>query len=313
MTAQRILVIDTDDTLAKAVRRALEWADASEEVVALPPGEEALAAVKGERFATILLGAAADALALLGGLTAEALGQPPVFVVADQVSEALTVEVLDGGAVDCIPRSRFMVGGLPKVVGMALEQARSHVAAEQAADGPQLDASTQFGNGSLLIRDLARAIAASERAGRSFCLLLIELERVKSRHSAATEWPAGVTVELAQRLRKTARATDLFFQLAPRRFAALLDAVEAAHCATVARRVRGVVLMPFHLGGNVVDLDARIGMTTYPADGKTPEAILRAADLALKNAMQNFDGIATAADLPRAPAHHGMLSAHRKP
>jgi len=300
MTSNRILVIDEDDVLSNAVRRALEWIDATEEIVWTRPTEDVLAMVKAERFATILLGASGDALKLLGALTSEAMGEPPVFLVADQVSEALAAEALEHGAVDCMPRSRFMVGGLPKVIVMALEQARLQHAVEQAAgETVQLDPSTQLGNGSLLIRDIARAIAAAERSQRPFCLLFIELERVKSPRASAVVWPPGIAQEFAQRLRKSARGADLFFQLAPRRFAALLDAMEGIHCTAFAKRVRSSVLMPFRTGPEVTELDARIGATSYPDDGKTPEALLRAAEQALKNAMQSHDGIATAAAIPR--------------
>jgi diguanylate cyclase (GGDEF)-like protein len=300
MTSNRILVIDEDDLLSKAVRRALEWIDATEEIVWMRPAEDVLTMIKAERFATILLGASGDALKLLGALTSEAMGEPPVFLVADQVSEAMAADAVGQGAVDCILRSRFMVGGLPKMVAIALEQARLQHAVEQTAGEPvQLDPSTQLGNGSLLIRDLARAVAAAERSKRSFCLLFIELERVKSRHASAIDLPPEVAPEFAQRLRKTARGTDLFFQLAPRRFAALLDAMEGMHSTAFAKRVRSAALMPFRTGPDVTELDARIGVTVYPDDGKTPEALLRAAEQALKNAMQSYDGIATAAAIPR--------------
>ena len=300
MTSNRILVIDENDVLSKAVGRALEWIDATEEIVWLRPAEDVLALARAERFATILLGASGDALKLLGVLASEAMGEPPVFLVADQVSEAMTANALEQGAVDCMPRSRFMVGGLPKVVVMALEQARLQHAVEQAAgDSIQLDSSTQLGNGSLLMRDIARAIAAAERSQRPFCLLFIELERVKSRHLAAIDLPPGIAPEFARRLHKTSRGTDLFFQLAPRRFAALLDAMEGVHGAAFAKRVQASALMPFRIDTEVTELDARIGVTAYPDDGKTPEALLRAAEQALKNAMHGPEGIATPADVPR--------------
>ena len=89
MTSNRILVIDEDDVLSKAVHRALEWIDGTEEIVWLRPAEDVLAMAKAERFATILLGASGDALKLLGALTSEAMGEPPVFLIADQVSEAM--------------------------------------------------------------------------------------------------------------------------------------------------------------------------------------------------------------------------------
>ncbi len=304
MTLNRILVIDEHDVLCNAVRHALEWIDAMEEVVWMRPAADVLAIAKGERFATILLAGSGEAMKLLGELTTHALGEPPVFVIGDQVSETLTATALNQGAVDCLPRSRFMVGGLPKVVAMALEQARLHHAVAQAAgegegETLQVDASTQLGNGSLLIRDLARAIAAAERGQRPFCLLFIELERVKSPRAIATGWSPGIAPEFAQRLRKAARGTDLFFQLAPRRFAALLDAMEGVHCTPFAKRVRASALMPFRIGAEAIELDARIGTATYPDDGKTPEALLRAAEQALKNAMQGHEGIATAATVPR--------------
>jgi PleD family two-component response regulator len=300
MTLNRILVIDEHDVLCNAVRRALEWIDATEEVVWLRPAADVLAIAKAERFATILLAGSGDAMKLLGELTTQAVGEPPVFVIGDQVSETLTAMALNQGAVDCLPRSRFMVGGLPKVVAMALEQARLQHAIEQATDETlQVDASTQLGNGSLLIRDLARAIAAAERGQRPFCLLFIELERVKSPRATSSDWSPGIAPEFAQRMRKIARGTDLFFQLAPRRFAALLDAMEGVHCTPFAKRVRAGALMPFRIGADTIELDARIGTASYPDDGKTPEALLRAAEQALKNAMQGHEGIATAAGVPR--------------
>ncbi|WP_160938181.1 sensor domain-containing protein [Teichococcus coralli] len=122
-----------------------------------------------------------------------------------------------------------------------------------------------------------------QEPGRNFTLLLLDLDKFKSvndRHGHA----AGdiLLCEAAGRMRAAMRGEDLVCRLGGNEFAVLAQGRNAeARMDRLACRLSRALSRPVQFNGLDLPLSASIGYARFPADGKTPDAVLQAAGLAL--------------------------------
>ncbi|HEY2344579.1 MAG TPA: diguanylate cyclase [Xanthomonadaceae bacterium] len=303
-TDSRILIIDHDAGFRAAFQRAIDLTDWQGSIAVVATAEQALEQVRTHRLDCILLAASSpgfDGLDLLGRIVAEPGMDAPVFLVLDQLDESLVSRALAAGAFDGVLRSRFMVGSLPRVVDMAIQQTRQRHSAMQDESSVSFDDASGLGNGALLIRDLARAVAAAERSNQPFCLLMMDLQRfLKPGQSENDALAPRIAAEFGQRLVKGGRKSDLFYRLSNQRFAAVLDGTDVSNHPAFTRRIRQAVLMPFRFDEGAAEADIRMGVVGYPTDGGKPEILLRMAETVVQRARHTREGLATSAT-PAAP------------
>jgi len=149
--------------------------------------------------------------------------------------------------------------------------------------------------------------ALVEEPGRSFTLLLVDLDRFKSvndRHGHA----AGDTLlcEAAGRLRAAMRGDDLVCRLGGDEFAVLAQGEDAeGRMDRLAMRLSRALSRPVQANGTELPLSASIGHASFPADGATPDTLLHAAELALYQVQRAGRGSV-------ARFHAEMLEADRR-
>ncbi|MBK1661951.1 putative bifunctional diguanylate cyclase/phosphodiesterase [Paracraurococcus ruber] len=147
------------------------------------------------------------------------------------------------------------------------------------------DALTGLANRSELRTRLDAALARSRR-GEGFALLYLDLDRFKAvndtlGHPVGDELLRAVT----GRLRGLVRETDLVARLGGDEFAIIQTRAEQPEAATaLARRLVPEISAPYDIEGQQVVIGTSVGIALAPADGATPDALLKAADLALYRA-----------------------------
>jgi diguanylate cyclase len=91
-----------------------------------------------------------------------------------------------------------------------------------------------------------------------------------------------VLIEMARRLRRSLRTSDVLARMHGDEFVALLPAMSEPHQArSVAQKLLDVVRDPIDVAGTTVSVQASIGVSLYPNDGADPRALLRAANAAM--------------------------------
>jgi diguanylate cyclase (GGDEF)-like protein len=178
-------------------------------------------------------------------------------------------------------------------VNLALER---DIAARRSAEAEAArlafhDALTDLPNRRLLLERLQQEVSMAARLDRHGALLFVGLDHFKQLNDALGHAVGdALLVEVARRLQRAVRRTDLVARLGGDEFAVLLmglgrDAETSARGALEMTDKLGQVLRaPCEISGQRLHGTASIGVTLFPADGVDAEALMRHADTALHHA-----------------------------
>jgi diguanylate cyclase (GGDEF)-like protein len=153
------------------------------------------------------------------------------------------------------------------------------------------DALTDLPNRRLLIEKLQQEVTMAARLERHGALLFLGLDHFKQLNDALGHAVGdALLVEVARRLQRALRRTDLVARLGGDEFAVLLlglgrDTDTAARAALEMCDKLGTALRaPYDLAGQRLHVTVSIGITLFPADAVEADALMRHADTALHHA-----------------------------
>ncbi len=206
----------------------------------------------------------------------------PLDVVADLLADDGTKYIFDGFIVTRAGRYLGMGTGFGLMRRLTV---RKQATLQHLANH---DVLTDLPNRQLFSTRLDQALARSRASGRPAAVLHLDLDRFKGvndgyGHGAGDLLLLGV----AARLTESVRAQDTVARLGGDEFGIILvelnDATDAEH---IAAKLMALCAEPHVLEGQEVNVSYSIGIATYPDDGHTGEALLRAADDALFHAKE---------------------------
>jgi len=160
---------------------------------------------------------------------------------------------------------------------------------QQVAYQATHDALTQLPNRHLLQDRLNRAIARARRTGRSLALLCVDLDHFKKINDGLGH-TAGDTLlrATATRLLARVRGEDTVARLDGDTFVLLVEDLSSEdQVARFAQKILGTLAPSFHIENHECFVTASIGVSLYPKDGQTAEALLKNADTAMHRAKDN--------------------------
>lgn len=183
------------------------------------------------------------------------------------------------------------------------------------------DPLTGLANRALFLDHLFVAIERMQRAGTSFAVLFLDVDRFKLVNDSLGH-PAGDVLlrEVGGRIERSVRATDTVSRLGGDEYAVLLDVTDGLPdvLATV-DRIRGAVAAPVHVGSHVLYPTASIGVALSSDIGVDPETALRYADIAMyaakaagRNGYRVFDPGMHAEAARRLQTHSDLHAAVRQ-
>ncbi|MDQ1516507.1 MAG: hypothetical protein QOE80_2337 [Actinomycetota bacterium] len=135
---------------------------------------------------------------------------------------------------------------------------------------------------------LARALAHARRNELPVAVMVVDLDRFKEVNDSLGHAAGDQLLrEVAQRMRACLRDEDTVARLGGDEFALLLPHVSGIEGAVrVARRLLAALAAPVELGGQPVVVSPSIGISLFPDDGDTADAIVEGADAAMYRAKE---------------------------
>ncbi len=190
----------------------------------------------------------------------------------------------------------LLLGGLATLITIFIATYVSKRVAKQALSLEYQalhDELTDLPNRTLFQDRLEQAIRNAQRAGNSFAIILMDLDRFKEVNDTLGHNVGDLLLkEVGRRLIETVRACDTVARLGGDEYVFILESLPEQYIVGVAEKILKALEPPFLLDGEVVDLSASLGIARFPEDGNDAVTLTRRADLAMYSAKHEHSGFA---------------------
>lgn len=151
------------------------------------------------------------------------------------------------------------------------------------------DRLTKLPNRTLFMDRLNQVIKDARRYRRSFALMFIDLDDLKSVNDALGHGAGdALLVQAAGRLLNCLRESDTVARMGGDEFTVILPTVDSPQNAhRVARKIIETLNAPFSIPGHAPRIGASIGISLFPDDGTEADILLKKADDAMYQAKKN--------------------------
>jgi diguanylate cyclase (GGDEF)-like protein len=167
---------------------------------------------------------------------------------------------------------------------------REHLRAQDATLRlARFDPLTGLYNRTHFFTELEREIRLAQRAGRTFALLMIDVDGLKPVNDAfGHHYGDRLLTGVTGVIRSTVRATDTPARYGGDEFLVLLPETDAGGAYVVAEKLRhDIAAFTIQVSDRTVRTSVSLGLVTYPEDGTTVDALMTAADAALYEAKRS--------------------------
>jgi diguanylate cyclase (GGDEF)-like protein/PAS domain S-box-containing protein len=152
----------------------------------------------------------------------------------------------------------------------------------------QHDSLTDLPNRLLFKDRLTQAISMAVRQNKQLAVLFVDLDQFKKINDSLGHAIGDMLLQsVARRLVACVRRADTVSRLGGDEFVILLSQVEHEQDAAFsARKILRALATPHIVDNKRLDINASIGVSTYPSDGSVPEILMNKADVAMYEAKQ---------------------------
>lgn len=170
--------------------------------------------------------------------------------------------------------------------GVAIENVLLH---DEARRLSITDGLTGVWNRRYLQMQFRQVLATSMRFGRSFSVLMLDLDRFKVVNDTyGHQRGDAILIEFAHRVSAVVREVDTFARYGGEEFICLLSETDLTGAVTTAEKIHDVIRSePFgSVGEEPIHITTSVGVASYPDHGNTYQDLVEAADRALYQAKQ---------------------------
>lgn len=168
------------------------------------------------------------------------------------------------------------------------ETAALKIANERLARLAHYDGLTGLANRHYFTDYLAKAVARARRRREKLAVLFIDLDNFKPvNDSLGHEAGDGLLAEVAQRLRRCTRDSDMIARYGGDEFVVAMEGVAGGAADEVAVKIATAIGEPMVIEGQTVEVSASIGAALYPDTADTVQGLIQAADKAMYDAKRS--------------------------
>ena len=145
------------------------------------------------------------------------------------------------------------------------------------------DGLTGLPNRTMFSTVLNMALTAARRYERKFAVVFVDLDRFKIINDTLGHDAGDLLLkEIANRLSRSLRASDLVARLGGDEFVVLVQEIEDdKQAARVARKILSAVIKPIKLLGQECRVTASVGISMFPRDAQDETTLMKNADIAM--------------------------------
>jgi diguanylate cyclase (GGDEF)-like protein len=215
-------------------------------------------------------GRAPLAVALVGAATIGLVG------LVDAIDGPIEPEALATIGIAAV--SLILLADIATAAARAQRQAR-----DEALRASRFDALTGLYNRSFFFTTMEQEIRRSDRMGRGFTMLMLDLDDLKPVNDTfGHQWGDRLLKAIADTIRETIRFTDAGARYGGDEFVVLLPETDATGGYVVGEKLRrDIAALTLHAADRNVRSSVSVGLVTYPDDGTTIEQLVAAADVAM--------------------------------
>jgi len=179
--------------------------------------------------------------------------------------------------------------GIIKLSGVMQDITELKKSQKQLVHVAHHDALTNLPNRTLFQQHLERAMQRADRSHLSVALLFIDLDRFKNiNDSLGHDSGDALLREVAMRFSAEMRHYDMVARFGGDEFAIIIDSVKHnEEVLDFIQQLKDLLQKPFLLANKMVHVEASIGISLYPSNGRTSEELLRNADTAMYQAKRS--------------------------
>lgn len=222
----------------------------------------------------LLVGAAALVVTPLAALTIALVAAAGYLAAASLASGPPTTIQVVATAIDLT--GMFLLTYIASSVGREQHRAR-----DAALRMSALDSLTGLYNRPFLFAAVAREIARSQRSGRGFCLVMLDLDDLKEINDRHGHHAGDAVLRaIADTLRTSIRRADVAARYGGDEFVTLLPETDPTGGWVVAEKIR-LALRERGMRGFEFRPTVSLGVVSYPTDGRSADTLLMSADRAM--------------------------------
>ena len=198
------------------------------------------------------------------------------------------------GMLGALERSQLFLSKSESALKKAIEKLQDEVlehekTQEQITYIAYHDTLTGLPNRNLLNELLVHSITLAERNNKCMAVLFLDIDGFKMINDSKGHGMGDqILQEVAERLLKTLRKSDVIARHGGDEFIVIIE--ELDNCSGVeliANKIINCFQEPFHLENQDYFLTTSVGVAVYPADGQTPDMLIKNADIAMYKAKEN--------------------------
>ena len=222
----------------------------------------------------LIVGGGALVLGPLAGLALVVLAAAGYLAAASSISGMPSTFQIVATTVNLT--GLFLLAYIASVV--AREQRAARDAALRLSS---LDNLTGLYNRTFFFSALEREIARSDRSGRGFCLVMLDLDELKDANDRHGHHAGDAVLRtVAETVRNSVRRIDIAARYGGDEFVAILPETDPTGGWVVAEKIR-LGVNEATIPGLAFHPTVSVGVVSYPSDGRTADALIVSADRAM--------------------------------